>query len=102
MLPLIPREWSQGIDTGVILFMLIIAEIMAIRKRGITPSLDPGAARPSIDNMGHIAGYVAGIGAGAVIRSTHPKWKNTERHHFLTTKFGKGKEPPSSQTSPTE
>ncbi len=78
------------------------SEILAIRKWGITPTLEHGAKRPRIDYMGHLAGYVAGVGAGAVIRSTHPTWKNKERHHFLTEKFGKRKESPSLKKSPME
>ena len=72
------------------LAVFLLLEVMSLRKWGITPAkvLNPG--RPSIDNMGHLSGYFAGIGAGALIRSTDPKWKYAERKHFFTKDFGKG------------
>jgi len=76
-LPLIPPEWTRGIDTGLLLVVLIASEILSIRRFGITPSVESGSLRPHIDYMGHLAGYATGIGAGAVIRSTHPKYKRT-------------------------
>lgn len=89
-LPFLPPEWTRGIDTGVMLAVFMLLEVMSLRKWGITPAKLLDRGRPNIDNMGHLSGYCAGIGAGALIRSTDPKWKNAERKHFFTRDFGKG------------
>lgn len=62
---------------------------MGLRKRGIVPAELLHTGRPGIDNMGHLSGYLAGIGAGVTIRSTDPKWKDVERKHFFSKDFGK-------------
>ena len=89
MLPFLPPEWTRGIDTGVLLATFIILELVSLRKKGIMPAKLLNTGRPAVDNMGHLSGYLAGIGAGAFIRSTDPKWKNVERKHFFTKDFGK-------------
>ena len=94
-LPMLPPEWTRGIDTGVLLGIIILYEIYGIRKRGIAPprALNGETRRPSVDHMGHLAGYTAGIGGGFIVRSNDPKWRDIERHHFLTRDFGKATEP---------
>ena len=72
------------------LAVFMVLEIMSLRKWGITPVILRDTARPYIDHMGHLSGFFVGIGAGAFIRSTDPKWKNVERKHFFTKDFGKG------------
>lgn len=89
-LPFLPPEWTRGVDTGVMLAVFMVLEIMSLRKWGITPVILRDTARPYIDHMGHLSGFFVGIGAGALIRSTDPKWKNVERKHFFTKDFGKG------------
>ncbi|KAL6718073.1 hypothetical protein ACLMJK_004158 [Lecanora helva] len=85
---LLPSIFTQGIDTGALLGICILYEVWCIRKHGIKPPLVkiPGRERPDVDNMGHLTGYLAGIGAGAIIRSKDPKWKDIERRHFYTEK----------------
>ncbi|KAL9128728.1 MAG: hypothetical protein Q9175_007467 [Cornicularia normoerica] len=89
-LPFLPPEWTRGVDTGVMLAVFMLLEVMSLRKWGVTPVILPNARRPYVDNMGHLSGYFVGIGAGSLIRSTDPKWKNAERKHFFTKDFGKG------------
>ena len=73
----------------MLLAVFVLIEIMSLRKWGIAPPELLNTGRSHVDNMGHLSGYVAGIGAGAFIRSTDPKWKNAERKHFFTKDFGK-------------
>ncbi|KAL9077139.1 MAG: hypothetical protein Q9161_000405 [Pseudevernia consocians] len=89
-LPFLPPAWTKGIDTALLLFFFILLEVISLRKWGIAPPKLLNTGRPHVDNMGHLSGYFAGIGAGALIRSTDPKWKNAERKHFFTKDFGKG------------
>lgn len=89
-LPFLPPAWTRGIDTAFLLLFLILFEAMSLRKWGIASTKLLNTGRPHVDNMGHLSGYCAGIGAGALIRSTDPKWKNAERKHFFTKDFGKG------------
>ena len=72
------------------LAVFILLEAMNLRKSGIVPAKMLNTGKPSVDIMGHLSGYFAGIIAGALIRSTDPKWKNAERKHFFTKDFGKG------------
>lgn len=74
---------TRGFDTGVVLAFFIFYEVMSLRKWGIMPPSLLNTGRHHIDNMGHLSGYAAGIGAGALIRSTDPKWKNAERKHYF-------------------
>lgn len=71
----------------------MIMELLAIRKFGLgaTSAKSNGGkhSKPLIDNLGHLSGYVAGIGAGAIIRTYDPYWKNMKRHHFFSKDFGK-------------
>lgn len=71
------------------LAVFILLEVLSLRKWGIVPAKLLNTGRPHIDNMGHLTGYLTGIGAGALIRTTDPKWKNVERKHFFTKDFGK-------------
>ncbi len=71
------------------LAVFVLLEVMSLRKWGITPANLLNTGRPHVDNMGHLCGYLAGIGAGAFIRYTDPKWKNAKRKHFFTKDFGK-------------
>lgn len=71
------------------LAVLILLEVMSLRKWGIRPAKLLNTRRPGVDYMGHLSGYLTGIGAGALIRSTDPKWKTAERKHFFTKDFGK-------------
>ncbi|CAD6589753.1 MAG: hypothetical protein ASARMPREDX12_004015 [Alectoria sarmentosa] len=89
-IPFLPPEWTRGVDTGVMLAVFMLLEVMSLRKWGIRPTKLLNTGRPHVDNMGHLAGYFTGIGAGALIRSTDPKWKNAERKHFFTKDFAKG------------
>lgn len=82
-------------DTGVMLAVFMLLEVMSLRKWGIMPAKLLNTSRPHIDNMGHLSGYCVGIGTGALIRSTDPRWKNAERKHFFTKDFGKRKVSPS-------
>ena len=72
------------------LAVFILLEVMSLRKMGIVPTKVLHSGRPHVDNMGHLSGYFVGIGAGALVRSTDPEWKNAERKHFFTKDFGKG------------
>jgi len=68
----------------------MMMELLAIRKFGLGAAIvNDKTGRPLVDNLGHLFGYVAGIGAGATIRSYDPYWKNLKRHHFFTRDFGK-------------
>ncbi|CAF9934036.1 hypothetical protein IMSHALPRED_009567 [Imshaugia aleurites] len=94
-LPFLPPDWTRGMDTGVMLAVFMLLEVMSLRKWGIMPAKLLNTSRPHIDNMGHLSGYCVGIGTGALIRSTDPRWKNAERKHFFTKDFGKRKVSPS-------
>jgi len=90
--PFLPPEWTRGIDTGVVIGAFILLELLSIRKYGLGRTLPKGqteTGRPLVDNLGHLSGYFAGIGAGALIRSYDPYWKNLKRRHFFTKDFGK-------------
>ena len=76
-------------DTGILLAILMLLDVASLRKWGIVATKLLNTGKPHIDYMGHLSGYTAGIGAGAFIRSTDPKWKNAERKHFFTKDFGK-------------
>ena len=76
-------------DTGILLAILMLLEVANLHKWGIVPTKLLNTGRPHIDYMGHLSGYLTGIGAGAIIRSTDPKWKNAERNHFFAKDFGK-------------
>ena len=90
--PFLPPEWTRGIDTGVVLAVFIILELLAIRKFGLgatPPKLENTSVKPLVDNLGHLSGYFAGIGCGAAIRSHDSYWKDLRRRHFFTRDFGK-------------
>ena len=70
------------------LAIFILLEVISLRKWGITPANLLNTGRQGVDHMGHLSGYLAGIGAGACIRSTDPKWRNAERRHFFTKDRG--------------
>ena len=59
-------------------------------------------SRPHVDNMGHLSGYAAGIGAASLIRLKDPKWHDVERHRLLTKYFGRSKEQSSLRTLPLD
>lgn len=71
----------------------MIMELLAIRKFGLGATIPKGngdrSLKPLVDNLGHLSGYIAGIGAGAIIRSYDPYWRNLKRHHFFGRDFGK-------------
>lgn len=88
-LPFLPPEWTRGVDTGVLLAVLMILEAIRLRKWGLTPAKWLHTGQPVIDSMGHLCGYSVGICAGALIRSTDLRWKSVKRKHFFTKDFGK-------------
>ena len=94
--PFIPPEFTRGIDSGVLLGIFVLYEMWNLRKHGITPS----TVKSQVDYMGHLTGYFAGIGAGAIIRAKDPRWRDVERHHFFTEGFGKVKKPSPPEKSP--
>ena len=95
-MPVIPSEFTRGIDTGVLLSIFVLYEVWNLRKYGITPS----TVKSQVDHMGHLTGYFVGIGAGAIIRAKDPRWRDVERHHFFTEGFGKAEKPSSPEKSP--
>ena len=88
-LPFLPPEWTQGIDTGFILALLIIVEIVGLRRWGLIPLNLVNSGQAHIDHMGHLSGYAAGIAAASLVRSTDPKWKNIERSHLISFRSAK-------------
>ena len=69
-LPFLPPGWTQGIDTGMVLAVLIALEFVGLRRRGLLPGKLGNARSAHIDHLGHLSGFATGIAAALIIRST--------------------------------
>ena len=80
-LPFFPGLDMSWLNTGVVLAVIFLLEVSRLRKGVIDPKLFEKQGI-TIDHVGHVSGYVAGIAAGMYIRKHDPRWRDIERRSF--------------------
>lgn len=83
-MPIVPPEWTQGINTGAILVLIIGYDLIGFFRNGLAPTKVIGSGRSHIDHVGHLGGFATGIAAACLIRSTDAHWQSLERSSFWT------------------
>ena len=64
------------------LAILFFFEVRGLRRYGLQNLAEVAKHGHATDHVGHIAGLVVGIVAGALIRTYDPKWHGLQRHRF--------------------
>lgn len=81
----LPKEWTSWLNTGVMLVCFMALELLSLRRAGIRGTASLEARGFAVDNIGHVAGYVAGCLAGVLVRKTDPNSEILERESFWYT-----------------